>query len=150
MGRIAVIFVAMAVFATGAFAHSTTTRNKETARRVFLEIFNEGKYDVANEIYASDFVNHTVTRDVGLAEDQAAMRGWRAAAPDLVMTVDKEIAEGEYVTVLWSGIGTNTGNGNGFHATGQRMTMRGITIWRIVGGKIREEWSHFSQPTVVP
>jgi ketosteroid isomerase-like protein len=123
---------------------SNAEANKMTARRVFLEIFNQGKYDVAGEIYAPDFVNHGLTTDANLAQDQAAVHGWRDAAPDLAMTVLNEIAEGDYVTVLWTGTGTNTGTGKS--ATGKRMTMRGITIWRFARGKIREEWSEFSAP----
>jgi steroid delta-isomerase-like uncharacterized protein len=129
---------------------SSTDANKIAARRVFLEIFNQGKYDVAGEIYAPDFVNHGLTTDANLAQDQAAVHGWRDAAPDLVMTVLNEIAEGDYVTVLWTGTGTNTGTGNGYSATGKRMTMRGITIWRFVNGKIEEEWSEFSAPVAAP
>jgi steroid delta-isomerase-like uncharacterized protein len=128
--------------------NSGTEANKATARRVFLEIFNQGKYDVANEIYAPDFINHGLTRDANLAQDQAAVHGWRDAAPDLAMTVVNEIAEGDYVTVLWTGTGTNTGTGNGYTATGKRMTMRGITIWRFANGMIQEEWSEFSAPVV--
>lgn len=119
--------------------------NKAVARRVFNEIFNQGKFEVADEIYAKDFVNHGLTHDIGLQEDQDAARGWVQAAPDLMITVDKEIAEGDLVTVLWTARGTNTGVGNGFPATGKKMHVRGITIWRIVDGKIREEWSEFDQ-----
>ena len=120
-------------------------KNKEIAKRVFLEMFNQGKFDVANEIYAADFVNHGVHQDVGLKEDQDAARGWKLAFPDLVMSVDQVVAEGDLVTVLWSARGTNTGTGNGLPATGKKIEGRGITIWRIRGGKIREEWSEFDQ-----
>jgi predicted ester cyclase len=61
------------------------------------------------------------------------------------MKVDKTLVDGDYVTVLWSGEGTNTGEGNGLPATGKKLKGRGITIWRISGGKIREEWSEFDQ-----
>lgn len=120
-------------------------RNKAVARRVFDEIFNQGRFEVADEIYAKDFVNHGVHRDVGLKEDQDATRGWKLAFPDLKMTVLKEIAEGDLVTVLYAGTGTNTGEGNGLPATGKKIEGRGITIWRIVNGKITEEWSEFDQ-----
>jgi steroid delta-isomerase-like uncharacterized protein len=118
-------------------------RNKAVARRVFTEIFNQGKFEIADEIYAKDFVNHGQTRDIGLQEDQEAARGWLQAVPDLVMTIDQEVAEGDLVTVLWTGQGTNTGTGNGLPATGKKLRVRGITIWRIVDGRIREEWSAF-------
>ena len=123
----------------------TPNQRKAVARRVFEEIFNQGKFDVADQIYAKDFVNHGVTRDIGLKEDQAAARGWRSAFPDLRTQVDKVLVDGEFVTVLWSGEGTNTGEGNGLPATGKKLKGRGITIWRISGGKIHEEWSEFDQ-----
>ena len=157
MSRAAALFFVMLSCAVSAGASADTATpiaassenteaNKLTARRVFLEIFNQGKYDVAGEIYGPDFVNHGLTTNANLAQDQAAVHGWRDAAPDLVMTVINEIAEGDFVTVLWSGTGTNTGSGNGYSATGKRMTVRGITIWRFAGGKIQEEWSEFSAP----
>ena len=60
------------------------------------------------------------------------------------MTVEKEIADGEFVTVLWRGRGTNTGNGNGLNATGKKVDGRGISIFRVVDGKIEEEWTEYS------
>jgi steroid delta-isomerase-like uncharacterized protein len=123
----------------------TPEQRKAVARRVFDEIFNQGKFELAAEIYAQDFVNHGLTRDIGLKEDQDAARGWKSAAPDLQMTVDKLLVDGECVVALWHGEGTNTGTGNGLPATGKKIKGRGITIWRIVDGKIREEWSQFDQ-----
>jgi steroid delta-isomerase-like uncharacterized protein len=139
------LFFSLLLVALSAAGAETAEQRKAVARRVFEEIFNQGKFDVANEIYAKDFVNHGVTQDVGLKEDQEAARGWRAAFPDLHTKVDKMLVDGEFVTVLWSGGGTNTGTGNGLPATGKKLTGRGITIWRISGGKIREEWSEFDQ-----
>ena len=134
-----------AVLPASAAPRSQLERNKAVARRVFDEIFNQGRFEVADEIYAKDFVNHGVHRDVGLKEDQDAARGWKLAFPDLRVTVLKEIAEGDLVTVLYEGTGTNTGEGNGLPATGKKIEGRGITIWRIVKGKITEEWSEFDQ-----
>jgi steroid delta-isomerase-like uncharacterized protein len=121
----------------------TTEQRKAVARRVFDEIFNQGRFEVAAQIYAPDFVNHGLQRDFNLKEDQEAARGWKAAAPDLHTEIRKILADGEYVTVLWYAEGTNTGTGNGLPATGKKMGTTGITIWRIADGRIREEWSQF-------
>jgi steroid delta-isomerase-like uncharacterized protein len=146
MKKIALFGVVILFLTSGvSLAGNEQEKNKAIARRVFTEILSQGKFEVADEIYAKDFVNHGLTRDVGLKEDQDAARGWRDAAPDLVMAVDKLVAEGDLVTVLWTGRGTNTGTGNGFPATGKKIQMRGITIWRIVDGKIKEEWSAFDR-----
>ena len=144
MKRLVILAFAL-FFAGSAWAGTVQDQNRAVARRVFDEIFNQGKYDVANEIYAPDFVNHGFSTDIGLKEDQAAARGWREAMPDIKVTVKMMVAEGDLVTVLWTAEGTNTGEGNGLPATGKKVKGRGITIWRIVNGKIKEEWSEFDE-----
>jgi len=140
-----IVMSLVAFFSPLACASDIQTQNKATARRVFDEIFNQGKFEVADEIYAGNFVNHGGSRDNDLKEDQAAARGWKLAFPDLKVTVVQEIAEGDRVTVLWTATGTNTAEGNGLPATGKSIQGRGSTIWRIVNGKITEEWSEFDQ-----
>ena len=141
VSRLAVILL----LASAAQAATLQDANKAVARRVFEEIFNQGQFEVANEIYATDFANHGAHRDVSLKEDQDAARGWKSAFPDLKMTVQMMLADADTVTVVWLAKGTNTGTGNGLPATGKAVDGRGITIWRIVGGRIREEWSEFDQ-----
>lgn len=73
------------------------------------------------------------------------MRAEKKAFPDLKMTVDLMVAEGDLVTVVWTFRGTNTAAGYGLPPTGARIELRGITVWRIVDGKIREEWTSFDE-----
>jgi len=121
-------------------------RNKAVAMRVFDEIFNQGKFEVADEIYAPDFQNHGLYRSVDLKIDQEAVHAEKKAFPDLRMSVEQMLAEGDKVAVLWTFRGTHTGSGyEGLPATGTRVELRGITIWRIVNGRIVEEWSSFSE-----
>lgn len=117
--------------------------NKAVARRVFEEIFNQGKFQVADEIYASDFVNHGLHRDASLQEDQAAVHWEKQELPDLKMTVGPMVAEGDLVPVVWILQGTNTSAVGWLPATSAKIEVRGITIWRIVDGRIREEWTAF-------
>src|SRR5881392_160699 len=126
-------------------ASSLQEENKAIARRAFEEILSHGRFELAEELYAKDFANHGIHRTVGLEEDQAALKGWHQAFPDVVIVPEKLIAEGDLVTVYWIARGTNTGRGNGLPATGKKVEQAGITIWRIVDGKIKEEWSAFDQ-----
>jgi hypothetical protein len=71
--------------------------------------------------------------------------GWRAAFPALELTVEKEIAEDDFVTVLWRGVDTNTGSWNGPNATGKKADGRGIGIFRVVDGKIKVDWTETRQ-----
>ena len=134
-------------------------RNKAVALRVFEEIFNQGKFSVADEIYAPDFKNHGLKRidvtdagsrltwtDADLKTDQNAVHDEKKAFPDLKMTVNNMVAEGDLVAVHWIFRGTHTHSGYaGLPATGTKITMTGMTIWRIVDGKIKDEWSSFNE-----
>src|SRR5947209_3862453 len=125
---------------------SIQARNKAVAMRVFDEIFNQGKFQVADEIYAPDFRNHGLHRSLDLKTDQEFVHAEKKAFPDLRISVQEMIAEGDKVAVLWTFQGTHTGSGyEGLPPTGTRVEIRGMTIWRIVDGRIVEEWSSFSE-----
>jgi steroid delta-isomerase-like uncharacterized protein len=128
-----------------ACAASLQEQNKALAKRAFDELLSGGKFELAEQLYAKDFVNHGLHRDISLDEDQAALRGWHQAFPDLAIVPAKLIADGDLVAVYWIARGTNTGTGNGLPVTGKKAEQAGITIWRIVDGKIKEEWSAFDQ-----
>jgi predicted ester cyclase len=121
-------------------------RNKAVAARVFEEIFNQGRFEVADAIYAPGFRNHGLKRSVDLRVDQDAVHAEKRAFPDLRMSVDRMVAEGDLVSVLWTFRGTHTAGGyGGLPATGARVEMRGLTLWRIVDGRITDEWSSFNE-----
>jgi len=124
---------------------SQEERNKVIATRVFEEIFNQGRFEVADEIYSPQFRNHGRLRDIMLEEDQAAVHGEKKAFPDLRMTINLLVAQGEFVSVVWTFNGTHTGPGVGLPPTGARVAFRGITIWRIVDGTILEEWTSYNE-----
>ena len=132
-----------------AMAASQQGMNKAVAMRVFEEIFNQGKFQVADEIYAPDFANHGLHKDFNLQDDQAAVHWEKKALPDLKMTVDPIAAEGDLVTVVWTLRGTNTAAASPLPATGAKLELRGITVWRIVDGRIREEWTSFDTLGIV-
>jgi len=127
------------------FASSLQEQNKAVAKRAFDEILSRGRFELAEKLYARDFVNHGIHSTANLEEDQAALKGWHQAFSDIVVSPEKLIAEGDLVTIYWIARGTNTGTGNGLPATGKKAELAGITIWRIVEGKITEEWSAFDQ-----
>jgi steroid delta-isomerase-like uncharacterized protein len=127
------------------FSSPLQEQNKAVARRAFEEILSQGRFELAEQLYAKDFINHGIHSTANLEEDQAALKGWHQAFSDIVIVPEKLIAEGDLVSIYWVARGTNTGTGNGLPATGKKAELAGITIWRIVDGKIKEEWSAFDQ-----
>src|SRR3974377_2547600 len=74
---------------------SIQARNKAVAMRVFDEIFNQGKFEVAYEIYAPEFRNHGLHQSYDLKTDQDAVHAEKKAFPDLRMSVQEMVAEGD-------------------------------------------------------
>ena len=68
------------------FASSLQEQNKAVAKRAFEELLSKGRLELAEQLYAKDFVNHGIHRDIRLEEDQAALKGWHQAFPDLSLS----------------------------------------------------------------
>jgi predicted ester cyclase len=70
---------------------------------------------------------------------------YRNAFPDLRITIDEQIAEGESVVTRWTATGTHEGELMGMAATGKQATTAGINVNRVSGGKLVEGWGLFDQ-----
>lgn len=116
-------------------------RNKTVIRRAFEEVYNQGNLEVVEELVSADFVAHTSTQDIhGPAGMQGFVASLREAFPDLRITIDDQLAEGDRVVTRWTARGTQTGPFQGIAPTGKRATMTGVDIDRIVNGKAVECW----------
>lgn len=115
--------------------------NKTIVRRV-IEVWNEGNYDVWDEVYATDFVNHDPNApDVydreGLKQFAIAMK---TGFPDLRAVIEDMVAEGDEVAKRFISRGTHTGEYMGIPPTGKEVTIKGTTIYRVSEGKVEECW----------
>jgi len=121
----------------------STEENKVLGRRWIEEIWDKGNLAVVNEILASNFVFHYAPP--GVAPDREGYKQtltmYRTSSPDMHYTVDDMVAEGDKVTIRWAGKGTHRGALMEIAPTGKKVTITGISIIRIAGGKIVEEWT---------
>jgi steroid delta-isomerase-like uncharacterized protein len=125
---------------------TVSEENKALVRRQEEELFGGGNLDVADEIYAPDYVGHDPSNpeDVrGLEAAKQAASDYRQAFPDLRVTVEDLIAEGDRVAARLRFRGTHLGELNGIPPTGRRVDCTGIVISRIEEGKIAEDWANF-------
>jgi len=120
--------------------------NKALVRREEEELFSGGNLDAAEEIYAADYVGHDPSNpeDVrGLQAAKQAASDYRQAFPDLQVSVEDLIAEGDRVAARLRFRGTHLGELDGIAPTGRRVDCTGIVISRIEEGKIAEDWANF-------
>jgi steroid delta-isomerase-like uncharacterized protein len=128
---------------------SEQEKNKTVARLFFEDVLGQGRLEKYSESHTSDFVAHGTERDFSLDEDMAAAREERTAMPDMQITVNRMVAEGDLVAVHWTAWGTNTQPGMGLPATGKKIKVSGITIFRFKAGRISEEWSAWNMLSVL-
>lgn len=120
--------------------------NKALVRRHMEEYWNQGKLEIAAEIHAPDIVFHDpASPEINSSEayNQFATM-YHTAFPDIHFTIEDIVAAGDRVCTRWSCSGTHQGELMGIPATGKKTTTTGIDIYRIVGGKIAEEWVNWS------
>jgi len=119
--------------------------NEAVARRA-IDVFNTGDMSVIDETSSPDSVGHDPANPEDLVGPEA-FKGlvgmYREAFPDLEMKVEDQISDGDMVVTRWSTRGTNTGSLAGMPATGKSTALTGITIDKIVDGKIVESWTQW-------
>lgn len=123
----------------------SSEQNKTIVRRLFEEPW-KGNLSVVDELTASEYVGH----DPAFPEPVRGPEGvkefvstYLVAFPDARITVDEQLAEGDLVATRWSARGTHEGELMDLEPTGKKVTVTGLTISRLEGGKIVEEFQNW-------
>ncbi len=118
----------------------STATNKAIVRRYLEQVFNERRTDLFEEFLVENYQIHGAGIPPGLeaAKEWHAMIG--AAFPDMQLTVEDMIAEGDKVVVRSAFSGTHQGELFGIPATGKRVTRTSVIIFRLAKGEIVEGW----------
>ena len=120
----------------------TTAENKAIYRRFIDEVFNQGRLDALHEFLSPAYVLHDAPPGAppGAAAVADVVRMFRGAFPDLTITIDELVGEGDLVCARATTRGTHRGPIFAVAATGRQVTMTGLTMVRIVEGRLVESW----------
>jgi len=124
----------------------STEENKAIARRWVEEIWDKGSVAAMDELLAANFVfNYAAPGGASDREGyERTVTMYHTVSPDMHYAVDDIVTEGDKVAVRWTGQGTHKGDLMGIAPTGKQVTITGISILRIAGGKIVEEWGEMN------
>ena len=119
--------------------------NKALVRRFYEEVWGSGNYDVADEVFAPDYVRHDFRPgdpSPGPEGQKKIARDFRTAFPDLTFELELLFGEGDFVAGRWTATGTHTGRWAGVEPTGRTMRFSAANIFRFADGKVVEIWNH--------
>lgn len=116
--------------------------NKALVRRIVDEAWNEGKLEVIDEAFASDYQEHTPRpgRELGIEGYKGGITVMRAAFPDLFLDVHEVIAEHDRIALRYTLRGTHDGELMGIPPSGKRVSSDGMVFARFDNGKVVERW----------
>ena len=133
--------------------------NKVIIERLYEEIWNHRNLEFLNLLISPSHALHGPQFDgraIGPEAYKQAIEMYMVAFPDIRFTPEELIAEGEKVVCIWTMTGTHQGEFRGIPATGKKISVDGITIHHITGGKIMDSyvsldmWGMMQQLSVAP
>jgi len=118
-------------------------KNKELALKANELIWNQGRFETLETMFAIDFVQHFLpsgTESTGVEALQRHTEELRQAFPDWSEVINLVVAEGNFVVLQYTSTGTNQGPFSGRQPTGRKIRISEITVFRMAKGKIAEQW----------
>ena len=114
--------------------------NRTLVRRYYEEVVNTGQVELTESFIAPEYTEvHDGKRHVmGIEGAKAHVLGVRQTYPDLHISIDRQIAEGEWVVTCITARGTHKGSWLGIKPTGKPVAFTGVNVDRVVGGRIVE------------
>ena len=118
----------------------STETNKAIVERYGEQVWNERRRELFEEFYIENVVHHGIPSVPGLEGIKIGYDRTLNAFPDLRVTGDDVIAEGDKVVTRWTMRGTHQGELTGIPATGKQVTQSGVSIFRLANARIVEVW----------
>ncbi len=121
----------------------STEANKTTFRRLVDELINNKNYDVIDELFAPDFVEHEEIPGIELGREglRQAFQMFHIAFPDLQVAIQDILADGDKVVAREQWTGTHQGEFMGIPATGKQVAFNVVDIIRLAEGRLVEHWA---------
>ena len=116
-------------------------KNKDFILAYTEDFWNKHNIAAFDKYYTADFIMHFAGGDQNREQYKGLCQAYFTAFPDLHITTDDLVAEGDKVTKVWTAKSTHKGEFMGIPATGKRIVVKGIEVFRIADVKIAEVWA---------
>lgn len=117
----------------------------ELSRHIFEDVWNRKNIDAVDDLMSTDYIHHDAGAIAANGPEgyKQFVKSYMRAFPDAHFTIDDEFTVGQNEITRWTIAGTHEGELAGIPPTGRRISVTGISIARIVDGKITESWNNW-------
>lgn len=117
--------------------------NKTLVNRFYAEVLNLKNLEVMDSLFAQDAIDHDGEQIIkGIQAVKDNIKDFLDAFPDIKVSIEHLIAEGEFIVSQSSWAATHTGSFSGMPASGRHISNTGLDLFRVSNGKIVELWSY--------
>jgi steroid delta-isomerase-like uncharacterized protein len=119
---------------------------KNVAGRIFEEVWNQRNRGVIDQLITIDYVHHdghAVEVRRGIERYKKFVSLYLDAFSDLRFTIEDELSADDKIVTRWIVTGTHDGDLPGLPRTGRSISLSGITIARVIDGKVAESWNNW-------
>ena len=116
-------------------------KNKNFINNYTKDFWNQHNLDAFDQYFTADFKMHMASQDQDRDQYKALCQAYFHAFPDLHITTEEIVAEGDKVTKIWTARCTHQGEFMGIPPSGNHMEVKGIEVFRIAENKISELWA---------
>ena len=115
--------------------------NKKLIEKIFNEVINERNFDKLDQIFAPNYVNYGIPNSKpGPDGFKEILQQFLDAYPDMKITIEHLIAEGNMVATSGYWTGTNKGSFMGAAPSNKPVKVSYIDLWKIENSKCIENW----------
>jgi predicted ester cyclase len=108
-------------------------------------VVNHRRLDDLDQFLAADVVEHAPARTVGLEAARQTLADWLAAFPDLHLTIEDLVVDGDRLMARLTATGTHRGQLTGLAPTDRRVRVSIFEAWSVPHGRCIERWLHLDR-----
>ncbi len=123
--------------------------NKEVVELFFVAGYNEEDYDTVRSCLAPNYDDHGAADASSADEAVEILKSTHEAFPDIEVSTNDLIEEGELVAFRGHFSGTHQGEFIGIPASGARVRFEALEIFKVIDGKITESWGYWPNSEIV-
>jgi steroid delta-isomerase-like uncharacterized protein len=126
------------------------SENKAIISSFYQQVLNDKRLEKIEELFSDEAIDHIGQQIIkGRAKVKEGIGAFLRAFPDIQVTVNRMVGEGDFVVSHSTWTATHQGLFAGIAASGKQVALTGVDVFRLSNGKIIEHWGYADFVTLI-